>query len=75
MVTYWEIFLEPLAGIYVHWFEKNFVYNKDKSLRYCLKIWKRQVDDVFFVWKGTKNVLELFVRLLNGMEMKTQFKM
>ena len=55
-------FLEPLAGIYVHWIEKNFVYNKYNSLRYHLKIWKRQVDDVFFVQKGTKKVLEFFVR-------------
>ena len=66
---------KPLAGIYMHWFEKNFVYNADNSLRHCLKFWKRQVDDVFFVWKGTKEELELFVWRLNGVEMKIQFKM
>ena len=66
---------KPLAGIYMHWFEKNFVFNDDNSLKHCLKFWKRQVDDVFFIWKGTKDELEVFVWHLNGVEMKIQFKM
>ena len=33
------------------------------------------MDDVFFIWKGTKDELEVFVRHLNGVEMKIQFKM
>jgi len=66
---------KPLAGIYMHWFERNFVYNEDKSLKHGLKFWKRQVDDVFFIWEGTKDELELFVWHLNGVEMKIQFKM
>ena len=67
--------LKPLAGIYMHWFERNFVYNEDKSPKHGLRFWKRQVDDVFFIWEGTKDELELFVWLLNGVEMKIQFKM
>ena len=59
----------------MHWFDNNFVYNADNSLRHCLNFWKRQVDDVFFVWKVTKEELELFYFCLNGVEMKTQFKL
>ena len=40
---------QPMAGIYMQWFEKNFVYNEENLLRHCLKFWKKQVDDVFFV--------------------------
>ena len=50
----------------MHWFERNFVFNNDNSLKQCLKFWKRQVDDVFFVWSGSKDDLELFVWHLNG---------
>ena len=66
---------KPLAGIYMHWFERNFVFNNDNSLKQYLKFWKRQVDDVFFVWSGSKDDLELFMWHLNGVEMKVQFKM
>ena len=66
---------KPLAGIYIHWFERNFVFNNDNSLKQYLKFWKRQVDDVFFVWSGSKDDLELFVWHLNGVELKVQFKM
>ena len=31
------------------------------------------MDDVFFVWRGKKEDLELFVWLLNGIENKVQF--
>ena len=66
---------KSLAGIYMHWFERNFVFNNANSLKQYLKFWKRQVDDVFFVWSGSKDDLELFVWHLNGVEMKVQFKM
>ena len=39
---------------------------KSISLKQYLKLWKRQVDDVFFVWSGSKDDLELFVWHLNG---------
>ena len=35
--------------------------------------WKRQVDDIFFILKGSKEELELFVWLLNGVENRVQF--
>ena len=35
--------------------------------------WKRQMDDIFFIWRGTKDELELFVWILNGIEHRLQF--
>ena len=31
---------KPLAGIYMHWFERNFVFNNDNSLKQYLKFGK-----------------------------------
>ena len=31
------------------------------------------MDDIFFVWKGSKEDLELFVWRLNGVEYRVQF--
>ena len=31
------------------------------------------MDDTFFVWKGSKEELELFVWKLNGIEIRIQF--
>ena len=52
---------KPLAGIYMHWFGKTYVFNEGGEFRNNIVFWKRQMDDVFFVWKGSKKDLELFV--------------
>ena len=54
---------KPMAGIYMHWFEKTYVFNEDSCFKENLVFWKRQMDDVFFVWRVKKNHLELFVWL------------
>ena len=61
--------LEPLAGIYMHWFEENHVLKEEYNAK--LVYWKREMDDIFFVWRGTKEELEDFVWRLNGVEFKT----
>ena len=66
---------KPLAGIYMHWFEKTFVFNEDNTMKHYLKFWKRQMDDIFFVWSGSKDELETFVWHLNGVERRIQFQM
>ena len=57
----------------MHWFEKTYVFNEDNQFRDNVSFWKRQVDDIFFVWKGSKEELELFVWRLNGVEYRVQF--
>ena len=59
---------KPMAGIYMHWFEKEYVFNEDSRFKGNIVFWKRQMDDVFFVWRGKKEDLELFVWMLNGKE-------
>ena len=64
---------KPMAGIYMHWFEKEYVFNEDSRFKGNIVFWKRQMDDVFFVWRGKKEDLELFVWMLNGKENRVQF--
>ena len=59
----------------MHWFEKTFVFNEDNTMKHYLKFWKRQMDDIFFVWSGSKDELEIFVWHLNGVERRIQFQM
>ena len=51
------------------------VFNEDSCFKENLVLWKRQMemDGVFFVWRGKKDDLEVFVWLLNGKENKLQF--
>ena len=37
----------PLAGIYINWFEKTFVFNKGN--RFKPVFWKRMRDDIFII--------------------------
>jgi len=62
---------KPLAGIYMHWFEENYVFKQENKEK--LVYWKREMDDIFFVWRGTKDELESFVWQLNGVEFKINF--
>ena len=63
----------PMAGIYMHWFEKNYVFNEGSRFKDNIVFWKRQMDNIFFVWRGKKEDLELFVWILNGVDNKVQF--
>ena len=56
----------------MHWFEKTFVFGEDSKFKERIVFWKRQMDDVFFIWKGSKEELELFVWHLNGFEYRVQ---
>jgi len=38
---------KPMAGIYMHWFEKEYVFNEDSRFKGNIVFWKRQMDDVF----------------------------
>ena len=62
---------KPLARIYMHWFEENHVFKAENEQR--LVYWKREMDDISFVWRGTKDELEEFVWHLNGVEFKIKF--
>ena len=62
-----------MAGIDLHWFEKTHVFGEESRFRKNIVFWKRQMGDIFFVWRGSRDELELFVWTLNGIEHKVQF--
>ena len=47
--------------------------NADNQFRDNIGFWKRQVDNIVFLRKGSKEKLELFVWRLNGVEYQVQF--
>ena len=49
------------------------MFGEDSKFKERIVFWKRQMDDVFFIWKGSKEELELFVWHLNGFEYRVQF--
>ena len=55
----------------MHWFEENHVFKEEQKEK--LVFWKREMDDIFFVWRGTKDVLKEFVWHRNGVLFKKKF--
>ena len=45
---------KPIAGIYMHWFEKNYVFNEGSRFKDNIVFWKIKMDDIFFIWRGKK---------------------
>ena len=39
---------KPLVGIYMHWFERTYVFNDNNQFKDNIVFWKRQVDDILF---------------------------
>ena len=62
---------KPLAGIYMHWFEEQYVFNEENEFKPVY--WKREMDDIFIIWRHGKDELENFVWRLNGIERRIQF--
>jgi hypothetical protein len=60
----------PLAGIYMNWFEEEFVY---KCNNFKPVFWKRMRDDVFVIWDHTKYNFKDFVNDLNSKNERIQF--
>jgi hypothetical protein len=48
----------------MHWFKKTFVFGEDSNVKENIVFWKRQMDDVFFIWKGMKEEPEPFKKLM-----------
>ena len=57
----------------MHWFEKKYVFGENGEFKENNVFWKRQVDDIYFILKGSKEDLELFVWKLNGFECTVHF--
>ena len=68
-----KLISKPMAGTYMHWIEKTYVFDEESRFKKNIVFWKWQMDDIFFVWRGSRDELELFVWTLNGIEHKIQF--
>ena len=44
----------PIAGIYLNWFEREFVFSEEKKRKPIF--WKRMCDDMSFIWAMTRTV-------------------
>ncbi|CAJ0944277.1 unnamed protein product [Ranitomeya imitator] len=54
----------PYANSYMALFEEEIVYPDPLFQAYC-PFWKRYIDDVFCLWTGTPQTLDLFFHTLN----------
>ena len=63
----------PIAGIYMDWFEKQYVYSDMCKMK--PKAWKRMRDDIFFVWDHGEEEFKKFKEYLNSHEPRIQFTM
>ncbi|CAJ0950204.1 unnamed protein product [Ranitomeya imitator] len=54
----------PYANAYMVHFEESSFY-KNSLFRENIIIWKRYIDDVFCVWRGSEDILHTFLAFLN----------
>lgn len=66
-------FAPPLANLYMHFFEEQYVY----SSRFALNIikWYRYIDDIFLLGKGSRDLLDEFFQYLNTCNVNIGFEM
>ena len=55
----------------MHWFEEHYIFKKGNKLKAIY--WKRELDDIFILWRHGKDELENSVWRLNGIERRIQF--
>ncbi|KAJ1177455.1 hypothetical protein NDU88_002710 [Pleurodeles waltl] len=60
-------FAPSLACLYMDHFEKEMVLTEDNPFFDNIKIWKRYIDDIFLIRKGTKEEATAFVTWLNAL--------
>lgn len=53
------------AVIFMNWFKEHFVYNHAQYLSQ-VKTWFRYIDDVFLLWQGNTDSLDIFHKYLNN---------
>ena len=59
------------ANLFMGWFEETYVY----SYRLQPVIWKRYIDDIFFIWQHGESGLRQFVEHLNQCHNTIKFTM
>ena len=52
------------ACLFMGWFEEDFLQTKWKGTQ--PKLYRRYIDDIVFIWEGSEQELQLFIRELNN---------
>ena len=61
-----------LANLYVnHWIENHPEFQRVAG--HLIRLWKRFIDDIFMIWKGTRAELHEFLELLNSLDPNIKF--
>jgi len=63
----------PIAGIYLHWFERTYIFNG--TCEFKPHFWKRMRDDIIIVWKQGDVEFDRFYWYLMGIEPRIKFTM
>mmetsp|Transcript_3349 Transcript_3349/g.6053 ORF Transcript_3349/g.6053 Transcript_3349/m.6053 type:complete len:409 (-) Transcript_3349:195-1421(-) len=63
----------PIAGIYLNWFEEQFIYSD--RCKHKPTLWVRMRDDVFIIWDHGEEKLQELLSHVNGQEKRIQFTM
>jgi len=61
----------PIAGIYLHWFERTYIFND--TCEFKPHFWKRMRDDILIVWKQGDSEFDRFYWYLMGIEPRIKF--
>lgn len=64
----------PYAKIYMAIFEKDYIYNHHLFQTHAIT-WLRYIDDIFCVWTGSSEDLNVFHNYLNSIYTELQFTM
>ena len=59
-------FAPSIAGLYVHYLERSKILDHTNPFLDRLKLWKRYIDGVLLIWRGSKDGAEQFVVWLNN---------
>ena len=61
----------PIAGIYLHWFERTYIFND--TCEFKPHFWKRMREDILIVWKQGDSEFHRFYWYLMGIEPRIKF--
>ncbi|XP_069495412.1 uncharacterized protein [Ambystoma mexicanum] len=68
-------FAPSLAILFMFKFETRHILSSTNPFRYSITKWKRYIDDIIFIWTGTKAELILFFDWLNNVDPNIKFTM
>ncbi|KAJ1143227.1 hypothetical protein NDU88_009538 [Pleurodeles waltl] len=58
-------FAPSLACLYVDHFEKEMVLTEENPYFNHIRLWKRYIDDIMIIWRGTREEATIFITWLN----------